>query len=178
MWHGRSGTGPRARSTSAASCARPLEGGRHGDAVRCGGGGVRLDDAEGIEPRRDRRAAVDRPQRLGDPPKRLRLSDRLGHHDLAVDEAGDEVALGLDERDHLRPDADGGGRERRLVLRAPVDPEQLRVLAADPEHVRAAVDRHLEVPVRDPAAEHRDLGVPAGPDPLDHLLDRRHAARS
>ena len=94
-------------------------------------GGVRLDDAERVEARRDRRPAVDRPQRLRDAAERLRLPQRLRHHDLALDVARDQEALRLDERDHLRPDADGCRGERRLVLGAPVDAEQLGVLAAD-----------------------------------------------
>ena len=178
LWHGRSGTGPRARSTSACELASPLERGRHRDPVRGRRRRVRLDDAEGVEPRRNRRPPVDRAQRLCDAPQRLRLPNRLRDDDLALDEARDEITLGLDERDHVRPDADGGRREGRLVLCAPVDPEQLRVAAADPEHVDAPVDGDLEVAIRDPAAERLDPGVAAGPDPLDHLLDPRHVERS
>jgi hypothetical protein len=146
--------------------------------VRSSRGGIRLDDPEGVETRRDRRPAVDRAQRLRDPAQRLRLPDRLRDDDLALDEPRHEIALRLDERDHLRPDPDGCGCEGRLVLRAPVDPEQLRVAAADPQHIAAAVDGHLEIAVRDPAAEHLDPGIAAGPDPLDRLLDPWHVERS
>jgi hypothetical protein len=118
---------------------------------------------------------VHRPERLRHAPQRLRLPHRLRHDDVAVDEARHEVPLGLDERDHLRADADCGCRERGLVLGAPVDPEQLGVLAADAEHIDAPVDGDLEVPVRDPAAEDLDGGAAARPDPLDHLLDPGHA---
>ena len=57
--------------------ARALERGRDGDAVRRGGGGVGLDDAERVEARRDRRARVDGPEGLRDAAERLRLPDRL-----------------------------------------------------------------------------------------------------
>ena len=53
-----------------------------------------------------------------------------------------------DEGDDLRTDAEPGGDERRRVLVAAVDPEQLGVLAADPEHEGLAADLDLEVVVR------------------------------
>ena len=101
-------------------------------------------------------------KRLRDPPDRVRTAHRLGRHARPFDEPRHEVALGLDELDHLRPDPDRGGRQRCLVLGAPVDPEQVRVATADPQHVRPVVERHLEVVVRDPAAEHLDAS-PARP---------------
>ena len=134
-------------------------------------GGVGLDDAERVEPRRNRRPAVHRAERLRDPAERLRLTERLGPDDLSADEARDEVPLRLDERDHLRPHADGGRGERCLVLDAAIDAEQLRVLAADAKHVGAVVERDLEVAVGDAAAEHLDLRAGARPDPLHDLLD-------
>ena len=87
------------------------------------------------------------------------------------DESGHEVALGLDERHDLRPDADRRGRERRLVLHRAVDPERLGIAPGDPEHVRAARRIHLVVVVRDPTAEHLDAGLLAGPDAGDDRLD-------
>jgi hypothetical protein len=63
------------------------------------------------------------------------------------------------------------------VLDATVDPEQLRVPAADPEDVRPVVQHDLEVPVRDPAAEQLDPRIATRPDSLDHVLDA-HLARS
>jgi len=121
---------------------------------------------------------VYRPKGLHDAPESFRLADRLGLDHVAFDEPGDEIPLRLDEGDHLGPDADGRRSERRLVLDAPVDPEQLRVLAADPEHVGAVVERDLEVPVRDPPAEHFDLRTAARPDPFDHFLDPPHCVGS
>ena len=115
-----------------------------------------------------------RAERLSDPAERVGLPEHLRPDHRTPDEPGDEIPLGLDESDHLRPDADRRRGERRLVLDALVDPEQLRVLAADPEHVGAVVERDLEVPVRDPAAEDLDLRAAPRPDPLDHLLDRPH----
>ena len=143
---------------------------RHDHAVRRRGRGVGLDDAKRVEPRGDRRPAVHRAERLGDAANRLRLPDRCRLDDVSLEEARDEVSLRLDERDHLRPHADGGCGERCLVLDAAIDTEQLRVLAADTKHVGAVVERDLEVAVRDAAPEHVDHRVTAGPDPFDHLL--------
>ena len=98
-------------------------------------------------------------------------SDRggIGTADLALDETGDEHAVC--EADHLRADAEARGHERSLVLVLPVDPEQGRVLAADPQNERFAVDADLEVVVGDPAAERLDLHVLSGPELPDHLFD-------
>src|SRR5206468_566015 len=73
--------------------------------------------------------------------------------DLALDELRDEVALGLDEADDLGREAELGRDPRGGVLGAAVDPEELGVLAADPQDEGLPVEDHLEVPVRDPAAE-------------------------
>jgi hypothetical protein len=64
------------------------------------------------------------------------------------------------------------------VLGTSVDPQQVRILAADSQDVRAAGDGDLEVAVRDPTAERLDLRGEARPDALDHLLDAPHGARS
>src|SRR2546421_242977 len=58
------------------------------------------------------------------------------------------------------------GSERRGVLGTPVDPEELRVLAADAKDVLLAVHEHLEVVVRDASAE-----------PLEHDRPPRPQAR-
>ena len=133
---------------------RALEGCRQGDLARGRRGGVRLDDAERVEARRDRRPAVWT--------ARSACATRRSGSGLAappaprprLEVARDQQALRLDERDH------SPARRRRLprratpALGAPVDAEQLGVLAADPEHVGGAVDGDLEVVVRDPTAEH------------------------
>ena len=49
-----------------------------------------------------------------------------------------------------------------------IDPEQRRVPPRDPQHVGAAADGHLEVVIRDPAAEYLDAGLLAGPDAGKH----------
>jgi hypothetical protein len=139
--------------------------------MRRSSGGVRLDDAERVEPRRDRRPAVHRAERPGNAADRLGPANRLRLDHVALQKTGDEVPLGLDERDHLRPDAHGRRCERGFVLDAPVDPEQLRVLASDPEHVGAVIERDLEIAVGDAPAEHLDVRAGARPDSLDHLLD-------
>ncbi len=127
---------------------------------------VRLDDAEGVEPAGDRRARVEAPQQG-------RCLRHRHPSDLALDEARDEVALRLEEGDHLRPDPERRRCTRRLVLDVAVDPEQLGVVAADPQHERLAAGPHLEVVVRDPAAERLDRLDAAGPDPLDDLRRSR-----
>ena len=120
------------------------------------------------------RNASNRPGIAGPAWKRRSSAGRLRRRhpsDLALDEARDEVALRLEERDHLRPDPERGRGERGLVLDVAVDPEQPGVLAADPQHERLAAGAHLEVVVRDPAAERLDRLDAAGPDPLDDLVD-------
>ena len=122
---------------------------------------VGLDDAEGVEAARDRRALVDaaagrpRPRRAASPAWR----SSSGGDRPALDEARHEPALGLDEADDLGPDAGLGGDQRRAVLDVAVDAEELRVVAAEAQDERVAVHGHLEVPVRDPAAELLDDGV-------------------
>jgi hypothetical protein len=64
------------------------------------------------------------------------------------------------------------------VLDVAVDPEQRRVLAADPQDEAAlAVDLDPEVPVGDPAAERLDAAHAAGPEALRDL-PCVHAGRS
>ena len=87
------------------------------------------------------------------------------------DEARDEVALGLDEGDDLRPDPERRGVERSLVLGPAIDAEQRRLGAADPDDERLPAGDHLEVVVRDPAAEQLDRLDADGPDPRGDLVD-------
>ena len=90
---------------------------------------------------------------------------------LALDESRHEVALRLQERDHLGPDSKAGCGERCRMLDVAVDAEQRRVLAADPEHERLAAGTNLEVAVRDPASERLDRLDAGGPDAGDELVD-------
>ena len=147
------------------------------DPVRHRALSIDLDDAERVESGRDGLPRMDGAKRLRDPPERVRRPHRLGRHARPFDEPGHEVALGLDELDHLRPHPDRGGRQRCLVLGAPVDPEQVRVATGDPQHVRPVVEHDLEVVVRDPAAEHLDRRQAAGPHSLHDLVDA-HRRRS
>ena len=137
LWHGRSSTGSARQASSirrpTASAALVL--GRDRDAARLGQRPVRLDDAERDEQPGDRRAVVDAAERVGDAGQRLGLAD-LGLRDRrALDEPGDEVALGADEGDDLRPDADAGRGDRRRVLDLAADAEQVRVVAGQPDDV-------------------------------------------
>ena len=153
--------------------APPLDhiGDRFGPVVRGGnpdaplprGRPVDLDDAEAVEAGRERRPGVEARERGAnlldvDPP------------DLALDEARDEVALGLHEAHDLRCEAEFRGDPGRCVLGAAVDPEELGVLAADPQDEALAVDRDLEVPVRDAAAERLEPCVAPRPETGDDGL--------
>src|SRR5581483_4576724 len=115
-------------------------------------------------------AAADRRPFVESAKQRRRVGGRDAT-DLAFDEASDEVALRLDERDDVRTDSEGRGSERCSVLDATVDTEQLGVLPADPEDERVAAGADLEVVVRDPAAERLRGLDPGGPHPLDDSLD-------
>ena len=72
-------------------------------------------------------------ERVGDAAERLRLVDRLVRDRRAHDEPGDEIALGPDERRHLRPDPDARRRDGRGVLDLAADPEQVGVVAGQPD---------------------------------------------
>ena len=147
------------------------------------GRAVLLDDAKRIEARADRGPLVDAQERAGQLAQPLGPAQLLGRDRAALDEARDEVSLRLEEAHDLGADAQLGCDARGLVLGVPVDAEQLGVLAADPQDEALAVDRDLEVAVRDPAAEHLEHGPRAGPDPLCdrsdvHARDRTGAAAS
>ena len=133
---------------------------------------IRLDDPERHEQPGDRRPVVDPAQRIGDSPERVGLVDGLVTDRRPDDEPRDEVALGPDERGHLRPDADAGRGDRRRVLDLPADAEQVRVVAGQPDDPAlvgpGGVDP--EVPVRDPARQGRE-GQLTAPD-LRDLLER------
>ena len=90
---------------------------------------------------------------------------------LALDEPGHQIALRLDERDHLGAEPEPRCRERRLVLHRAVDSEELGVLATDSEHERLAVGDDLVVVVRDPAAEQLDRVDAVRPDPSKDVVD-------
>ena len=82
---------------------------------------------------------------------------------VSVDEARHQHAV--DKGDDLRARPDLRGGESRFVLRAALDSEQVRVLAADAkDEGLASVQRDLEVVIRDPAPEGLDARGPAGPD--------------
>ena len=95
-------------------------------------------------------------------PTHVRRRQPFGRDGVPLDEARDEAAVC--ERHHFRPDAERSRRERCRVLVLTVDPEECGVLATDPEHERLVADGHLEVVVRDPAAERLDDRFGAGPE--------------
>ena len=171
LWQGRSSRGPSALLDAAGDGLRARIRTGHAAAAREHGLSVFLDDPERVEPAGDRRPVVDRAQ------GRRHAGDRRGRRELvgrdrrALDEAGHEAALGLDEGDHLGPDADLGRDQRRPVLGTPVDPEQIRVLPADADDERLRADRDLEVVVRQPAAEPLDARLAPGPEALADLVD-------
>ena len=92
--------------------------------------------------------------------------------DLALDEARDEVALRLDEGDDLRARsrARAAASEASCSTRRSI-PSSSVSLPPIRSDERLAAGRHLEVVVRDPAAEHLDRLDAAGPHALDDRVD-------
>ena len=105
LWQGRGRRRPRRRLDPLRELLGPGVFGRPPAARRRAPPRIGLDDAERVEAAGDRRAVVEAPQ------ERCRLVDR-DPADLALDEARDQVALGLEEGDHLRPDPECGSRDR------------------------------------------------------------------
>jgi hypothetical protein len=135
---------------------------------------VCLADPQRDEQARDRRAIMDPTQRVRDAAERLGLADGLVGYRLTHDETGEQVPLGSDERGHLRPDPDPGGRHGRRVFHLPADAQQVGVVAgqADDPTVRRTLHVHPEVAVGDPAAQRRERQRPAGE--LRNLLHGEH----
>ena len=76
--------------------------------------------------------------RLHDLPDALRVpGDRLGVHDLALDEVDDERALGVDLVGHPGPDAGLVGLDHAVALDLAVD-EHVGALPGHAQHVLAA----------------------------------------
>ncbi len=132
-----------------------------------GGVPVELDDPERVEAAAETPTVVDTAQRLRRPANVHRTAHLLGRDGRSLDEARDEVAVGFDELDDLRPDPGGRRSDGRLELGPALDPEVLRVLATDPQDVHAVIEGHLEVVIRDPAPERLDSSLPTGPDPRE-----------
>ena len=139
-------------------------------AVSRGGLRVGLDDPVRVEAARDVGPGVDGAKRVRDPDQVPWLAHPLRKHRRALDEPGHQESLGFDERDDLGTDADGRGHSGRRRLPLPVDAEEVRVLAGHPEDDRLVVEGHLEVVVRDPAAERLDREGPGGPFAFDDVL--------
>ena len=85
------------------------------------------------------------------------------------DKPRDQRALGLEECDHVRPDAGGGDDSAHRMLDEAVDPEQRTGLGGDAQYESVVANGHAIVPVRDPALERLDLANVATPawDTLD-----------
>ena len=81
---------------------------------------------------------------------------------MGAQEAGDEVALGLEKANDLRADSRAGSGERRFVLVLPVDPEQLRVLAADAQDEALPVQRTLKLWLVIPPPSGSKMASPPG----------------
>src|SRR5437879_1831903 len=96
---------------------------------------VCLNDPEGDEEARDRRTAMNAAQGVHDALDRWQLVNLLQRDRLSHDEAGDEVALRPDERDHLRAYTYPGRGDRCGMLNLAADPEKMGVVAAEPDHV-------------------------------------------
>ena len=135
LWHGRSSSG---FDRKASSIRRPIA------AASSYSGGIATPRASASARYASTiRSGTKRPGIGGpvvDPPERLRdargssgLMDGLVADPRAHDELRDEIALGPDERRHLRPDPDAGRRDRRRVLDLAADPEQVGVVAGEPD---------------------------------------------
>ena len=172
----------RRRPTKMLDAACDLAGGdvprRHLGAPLEGRRAVVLDDPERVEAPGHGWPGVDGAQGGGDAAKGRRLAHPLERRDLALDEPRHEPALGLDEVDDVRPHPHRRGGARRLELDRPVDPEQLGVLARDPEHERPVGPAHLQVVVRDAASEHLEARAAVGPHAAHDLLVAGSHART
>jgi hypothetical protein len=142
LWHGRSSIGA---WRSASSIRRAIA----WASSYSGGIATPVRDEEAG----DRRAVVDPADRIGGAPERLRPVDGHVVDAHPDDELRDEVALRPDERGDLRPDPDTGRRDRRSVLDLAADPEQVGVVAGEPQDVAVRHARRGDqvVAVRDPA---------------------------
>ena len=138
--------------------------GRDRHAPSGGQGPIGLHDPERDEQAGNRWSSVDLAERIGDPNEGLGAVDGLVGDRRTVDEPGHEVALRPDERRDLWSHADPGRGDRRRMLDLATDPEQVGVVAGepdDPAFIRAGrLDQ--EVPVRDPAGQGPKRQVAAG----------------
>ena len=148
---------------------------RRGDPALGRDRAIVLHDPEHGERRRDRRAGVDRPHRPHDGAEHVLALQVLLRDVGALHEPRDQRAEVGEEREDLGSDAGGGCGGRRLVLGGAIDPQQVGVLAREPDHERPAADVHLEVAVRDADRDRRDVGLVALPlrDGRDHRGERR-----
>ena len=175
LWQGFADARPRDFLDPRRDLVHSLVGARDRPAARACGIPVALDDAKGVEAARNRRALVDRSQRSGHAGEHRRFAHLVDGRRRSLDEARDEPSLRLDERDHLRPDAERGCGPRRLQLDGSIDAELIRVLARDPQDEDLAVDLDLEVVVRDPASQGLDVRLSPRPHPLDGGSELAHA---
>ena len=118
---------------------------------------------------------MDHPEQGSGPAQQRVGAQRLGGRGDAGDEPGDQRALGGDERHHLGTDAEGRGPAGCLLLVAPVDAEQLGVLAGSAHDEALAarapvVERDPVVAVGDAAVEGIDRVCPARP--AGHTIDQ------
>jgi hypothetical protein len=135
---------------------RKFVGIRNANPALGGSGSVDLDHLERIEPRRNRRASWKGFSAATT--RAIESGERISSSDTGRPSTNrvTKRALVLEERHDLRSRPDRRGSECGRVLGAAVDPEHLGVLAADAKYVRLAVERHLEVVVRDASAERLD----------------------
>src|SRR5215218_8458062 len=142
---------PRALAEVAERARRPRP------ARRCRGR-VEVDDVPRREAVRDRRPAVDVPQRDGHLRDHVRPADVAAGERAPGDEGGDEALGVAQERHDLGPDAGRGGRRRRLALAVAVDAQQRGVLARQAHDHLAAAVADAQVVVGDAAAEGLRVG--------------------
>ncbi len=151
---------------------------RHVDPSRPRGADLSGGHPEPVEVTGQGTRAMEGAQHLRDPGEHVRVGHGLGRHRVPGYEAGDEHALGFDERDDVGSDRQPGGPRGRFALEVSVDLEQVGVGAGDSDHVALAVAFDERVAVGDPAVEwpdHLRVVAPAG-HPRDDLgeIDRGH----
>ena len=159
-WHGLVlGAGQRRLDLRAWACASSYAAGHLGAALARPCRRVRLDDPEGVEARRQRRAEswIARSERATS--VSVAGSRRSSALIPALDEHGDEALRVVEHRGDRGRDPDRGRALVRDPLRAAVDLEQAGVLARHPDHVVDAAETGAEVAVRDPALQRLGLSL-------------------
>src|SRR5215470_4912095 len=110
-------------------------------------------DLEHVEVVQEAPAGMEAAARARNGPEAVAAAKLPRVHHLALEEAEDESVVLRNSGDERSADAGLGGRDRVVHLVLPVDREQARVLARDPDDVAPRRARDLVVRVREAARE-------------------------